>query len=200
MASRLADLGPALAFTLAAAAGYAYGPAGRALAARALQPLLIALAVAVGGYMAAHTEETIRAARRLHLPALLAASTLVGGALAGAAAAPLAGMDLGASIAVAVGSGWYSFTGSYLAIYDPLLGLLGFASNLIREAVVLAGYPLLARLAGPLPAVAAGGATTMDTTLPVIARSAGPRTAAIALVHGTLITLAVPLLLPLAYP
>jgi len=196
--------GPALVFAASAAAGYMAGPAARGPAESLLEPLLAALALAVGAYIASGLAGPRRPARATPTaaltPAALAASTLAAGLLAGAAGAPLLGLDPRAGAAIAAGSGWYSFTGSYLALYDPLLGLLGFASNLLREAIVIAGYPLLARLAGPTPAIAAGGATTMDTTLPIIARHSGPQTAAIALAHGAILTLAIPLLLPATYP
>jgi uncharacterized membrane protein YbjE (DUF340 family) len=194
------ELGPALAFAAGALGGYLGGPPAGHYAETLLGPLILALAAAVGAYIGSSPTESLGALAAPGAVAGLVAATVAGGLAAGLLGAAAWGGGLGGHLAIALGSGWYSFTGSYLALRDPLLGAVAFASNLLREAVVLVAYPVLARLVGPLPAVSAGGATTMDTTLPVIARTAGAAVAAVALAHGIIVTLLVPILVPAVYP
>jgi uncharacterized membrane protein YbjE (DUF340 family) len=64
-----------------------------------------------------------------------------------------------------------------------------------REFITLIGTPLLARYFGRLAPIASGGATSMDTTLPVITRSVGTDYAVISVVNGVVLTALVPLLI-----
>lgn len=69
--------------------------------------------------------------------------------------------------------------------------------NVLREITTLLFAPLLLRLFGPLSPISIGGATTADTTLPIITRTCGPQFVAIAIVHGLLVDFSVPLLVTL---
>lgn len=99
-------------------------------------------------------------------------------------------------VAVSLGMGWYTFTGVLLSVRSSFLGFLGFMSNLLRELLTFVIYPLLPkryRIIG----ISMGGATTMDTTLPIIHRFGGPDAALLAFIHGMVLTLVIPVLLPL---
>ena len=63
----------------------------------------------------------------------------------------------------------------------------------MREFSVLVLAPWMVKYFGKLAPVSAGGATTMDTTLPVITRYAGTEYGVIALFHGMIIDFSVPL-------
>jgi uncharacterized membrane protein YbjE (DUF340 family) len=67
----------------------------------------------------------------------------------------------------------------------------------MREAISFILIPLVAVKIGRLAAVAPGGATTMDTTLPLIAKATDAYTTVIALINGTTLSAMVPLLVPL---
>ena len=142
---------------------------------------------------------------RLHLllhPDLLVVplATAAGSLLGGLGAGLLLGMRPGASLAVAAGFGWYSLSGVVLTRLDsPSLGAVAFLSNMIRESVALLLIPLLGRSRFPLLAVGAGGATSMDVTLPLIEKSCGPLSAPFAIASGALLSLSVPFLVPLLY-
>lgn len=100
------------------------------------------------------------------------------------------------SVAISLGMGWYTFTGVLLSVHSSFLSFLGFMSNLLRELLTYVIYPLLPeryRISG----ISIGGATTMDTTLPVILRFGGSDAALLAFVHGMVLTLVIPVLLPL---
>ena len=53
------------------------------------------------------------------------------------------------------------------------LGTIALISNIMREIMALLGAPLFVRFFGKLAPICAGGATTMDTTLPIITRYSG---------------------------
>ncbi|ADM27954.1 protein of unknown function DUF340 membrane [Ignisphaera aggregans DSM 17230] len=99
-------------------------------------------------------------------------------------------------IAVSLGMGWYTFTGAYLLTIDRYFGLLGFAVNILREIIMFIVYPVLSKRMS-LEAICIGGATTADTTLPIITRFSGGEVALIAFIHGVIITLLIPIILPI---
>lgn len=59
------------------------------------------------------------------------------------------------------------------------------------------GAPLLVRLFGTLAPIAAAGATAMDTTLPVISRTCGPRLVPVSIYCGMATDFSVPFLVTL---
>ncbi len=128
------------------------------------------------------------------LPLAVCIGSLGGAALAGI----VLGMPFNESTAIGAGFGWYSLSGVLLAkIYNVETGALAFLTNVSRELMAFLLIPMLAARVGHMAAVAPGGATTMDTTLPLIARVTDPDTAVIALVNGTVLSSLVPLLVPL---
>lgn len=128
------------------------------------------------------------------IPILVILGSLAGSAAGGA----LAGMPFNESMAIGAGFGWYSLSGVLLAkIYSVETGALAFLTNVIRELISFFLIPILAAKAGNMAAVAPGGATTMDTTLPLIARVTDSETALVALVNGMVLSSLVPVLVPL---
>ena len=74
------------------------------------------------------------------------------------------------------------------------LGTIALMANILREIFALLGGPLFARYFGKLAPICAGGATTMDTTLPIITRSCGKEWVFVSILHGILVDLSVPFL------
>lgn len=74
------------------------------------------------------------------------------------------------------------------------MGTVALLSNIMREMITLLCAPLLVRWFGNLAPISAGGATTMDTTLPIIARYAGQEFAVVSIFHGFVIDFSVPFL------
>lgn len=60
--------------------------------------------------------------------------------------------------------------------------------------LTLLGAPLMARWFGPLAPISAGGATTMDTTLPILSQTVGQRYIALSIYHGFVVDFTVPFL------
>jgi len=131
---------------------------------------------------------------------LLPLGTIVGSLLGGLAAGLALKMRPGTSLALASGFGWYSLSGVILTRLDgPATGTVAFLSNMLRESISLVLIPLLARTRFPHLAIGAGGATSMDVTLPLIEKSCGPRSVAFAMASGGALSLCVPVLVPLLY-
>ena len=100
--------------------------------------------------------------------------------------------------AVGAGYGYYSLSSVLIKeIAGETLGVIALLSNIIREILTLVFSPLLARFFGKLAPISAGGATSMDTTLPIITKSIGVEYAAFSVFSGLVLTLLVPFLVPL---
>lgn len=179
-----------LAASASLLAGLACGLALRLPYGEAVEPMLLLLLFAAGMDMA---HVPVRPSLELlRAPAMsLATSAAVGLALWPAT---------GISPAVALGMGWYSFTGPYLARQDALQGAYGLLVNFLREQLTYLLAPLAARRSPPAAVLAMGGATTMDNTLPLYVALYGPAFAVHAMANGVLLTVAVPILVPLASP
>ncbi len=126
---------------------------------------------------------------------LIAAGTVFGSVLGGVLIHYFLGIPLILAVSVAAGMGWYSLTGPFLAkTIGAFAGALGFTSNFLREVLTFVFYP---KLRDKSTAISIGGATTMDTTLPLITRFSSSENALVAFIHGFLISILVPILLTL---
>ena len=100
-------------------------------------------------------------------------------------------------LAVSSGFGYYSLSGILITeLRGSELGTLALVYNIFRELVVLLGAPFLARFFGPLAPICQGGATTGDTTLPVITASCGQQFVPLSIYHGICVDFTVPFLVP----
>lgn len=117
------------------------------------------------------------------------------GTLAGALAAALLLHGRSATDCLAVGSGfgYYSLSSIFITEYKGAeLGTIALLSNIVREMFTLLLSPLLVKVAGPLAPIAAGGVTSMDTTLPIIMDSSGRQYAVVSLFHGFVLEFSIP--------
>ncbi len=127
-------------------------------------------------------------------------ATALGSLAAAFVLAPAFDLGLGRALALQAGFGWYSLSGVLIAdLGDPALGSAAFLANLLRESFALVLIPFLARTRVPLAAIGAGGATAMDVTLPLIEQGLGPASVPVAFASGALLSLAVPVLVPLFF-
>lgn len=104
---------------------------------------------------------------------------------------------------LAVGSGFAYYSLSSILITEMKtaslgvrlateLGTIALMANIIREIFALLGAPLFVKYFGRLAPICAGGATTMDTTLPIITRYAGKDLVFVSIFHGILVDFTVP--------
>lgn len=158
--------------------------------------VLYALMFCVGVTLG-HDETLAGRVRRLDprlalLPVMTAVGTLAGAALATPLLPPLAVTDM---LAVGSGFGYYSLSSIFIADFRGAeLGTVALLCNVMREIFTLLAAPLVARWCGPLAAVSIGGATTFDTTLPVITQAAGKPYAVVSIFHGCTLDFSVPFL------
>ena len=130
-------------------------------------------------------------ARIVAFPILVALGSLAGGLVAGL----LLGINLAGTMAVSSGFGWYTLSGPLLGqILGPGWGTLGFTANFFRELLTIITIPLMVKLDKYAP-VASGGATTMDTTLPLIVRYCGKDLLITAFSNGLVLSLMAPFMI-----
>ena len=128
--------------------------------------------------------------------ALLPVATILG-SFAGSLVAWLFLQYRGVTDCMAVGSGfaYYSISSIFITQYRVAeLGTVDLLANIYREILTLLIAPLLAKVFGPLAPISSGGATTMDTTLPIISQTCGQQYVVVSLFHGFVVDFSVPFL------
>ena len=98
-------------------------------------------------------------------------------------------------MAVGSGFGYYSLASIFITEYKGAeLGTIALLSNITREIIALLFAPFFVKYFGKLAPIAVGGATTMDTTLPVILKFSGKEFLVVSLFSGFVLDLSVPFL------
>ena len=98
-------------------------------------------------------------------------------------------------LAIDSGFAYYSLSSIFITEYRGAeLGTIALLTNIIREMITLLMTPLMAKWFGPLAPISSGGATTMDTTLPIITQTIGQRYVALSIFHGFATDFSVPFL------
>lgn len=122
------------------------------------------------------------------------------GTLAGCAVASLflTHRSLTDCLAVGSGFGYYSLSSIFITeAKGAEMGTIALLSNIMREIIALLCAPLLVRYFGRLAPISVGGATTMDTTLPIITRCSGQEFVIVSIFHGFVVDFSVPFLVSL---
>ncbi len=110
----------------------------------------------------------------------------------------LSGITLRHALAIGAGFGYYSLSSVIISQLDgEVLGVIALMTNLMREILTLLTAPWAVRVFGKLAPIASGGATSMDVTLPVITKVSGKEYAVISVFSGMILTLLVPILIPI---
>ncbi len=128
--------------------------------------------------------------RVLLIPVMIIIGSIFGSIVAGF----ILGIPVNEAGAVGAGLGWYSLSSMMLATYSSKLSALAFISNVTREIIALLTIPFIAKYIGDIESIAPAGATSMDTSLPLIAKSTNPQTAIIAFISGVILSTSVPFL------
>lgn len=158
----------------------------------ALYALMFLVGISIGS-----DTQALKAIRGQHWKILWVPVATWAGTLAGTALASLLlpSRNLADCLAVGSGFGYYSLSSIFITEYRGAeLGTIALAANIIREIITLLGAPLLVCWFGKLAPICAGGATTMDTTLPVITRFSGKEFVVISIFHGFIVDFSVPFL------
>ena len=160
---------------------------------------LLYLLLFLVGLSVGNDRDTIRGFRQLS-PRLLALPflTIIGSMCGGVVAALLLGQSLYEMLAVSQGLAYYSL--SSILITEKLgitLGAIALFSNVFRELLTLLLAPFFVKYLDPLAPIAAGGATTMDVSLPAILNASGKEYLVPAIYHGFVCDFSVPIFVTL---
>lgn len=161
----------------------------------ALCALMFSVGVSVG-----NDPQTLRNFRSLNPRLIFLPVMTILGTLAGCAVVSLflSHRSVTDCMAVGAGFGYYSLSSIFITEYkSPELGTIALLSNITREIITLLFAPLLVRWFGNLAPISAGGATTMDTTLPIITRYSGQSFVVVSIFHGFVVDFSVPFLVTL---
>lgn len=161
----------------------------------ALCALMFSVGLSVG-----NDPQTLKNFRSLNLRLVFLPIMTILGTLAGSAAVSLilTHRSLTDCLAVGSGFGYYSLSSIFITEYKGAeLGTIALLANISREILTLLAAPLLVRWFGNLAPISAGGATTMDTTLPIITRTAGQQFVVVSIFHGFVVDFSVPFLVTL---
>ncbi|GAA6432151.1 lysine exporter LysO family protein [Bacteroides intestinalis] len=161
----------------------------------ALCALMFSVGLSVG-----NDPQTLKNFRSLNPRLIFLPIMTILGTLAGSAAVSLilTHRSLTDCLAVGSGFGYYSLSSIFITEYKGAeLGTIALLANISREILTLLVAPLLVRWFGNLAPISAGGATTMDTTLPIITRTAGQQFVVVSIFHGFVVDFSVPFLVTL---
>lgn len=161
----------------------------------ALWVLLFLVGIGMGG-----NPQTWQIVKQMNAKILLVPICVIIGTLAGTAvfSCCLQNISMRESLAVVSGFGYYSLSSIVITqIKGETLGVIALLSNIMREISTLLMTPLLIKYFGRLAPIASGGATSMDTTLPIIIRFAGQEYGMISVFSGIVLTLIAPFLIML---
>ena len=78
------------------------------------------------------------------------------------------------------------------------MGTYGFMVNVMREFLTVLFLPFIVKISKGSP-IASGAAGNMDTMLVPVTKFVGPELGLVTLVTGTILTFAVPFILPMLY-
>ena len=135
------------------------------------------------------SEDAVSALKELLLPLATTVGTFAGAALASITLA----YSLSECLAVGSGFAYYSLSSIFITQYKGAeLGTVALLANIMRELATLLFTPLMVRWISPLAAISCGGASTMDSPLPVITRFAGRQWVFVSIVHAMILDFSVP--------
>ncbi|MEY8591270.1 lysine exporter LysO family protein [Butyricimonas hominis] len=158
----------------------------------ALYALMFLVGISIGS-----DKKALQALKQQNLKIILVPLATIIGTLIGSAliSFALSGRSITNCLAVGSGFGYYSLSSIFITQYKGAeLGTIALVSNITRELIALLAAPLLVRYFGKLAPISAGGATTADTTLPIITKFCGKEFVIISIVHGITVDLSVPFL------
>ena len=156
----------------------------------ALCALMFSVGLSVG-----NDPQTLKNFRSLNPRLVFLPIMTILGTLAGSAAVSLILTHRSITDCLAVGSGfgYYSLSIIFITEYKGAeLGTIALLANIFREMMALLGAPLIRKYFGKLAPISAAGVNSMDVLLPSITQYSGKDVIPIAIFHGILIDMSVP--------
>lgn len=158
--------------------------------------VLCALMFSVG-FSIGNDKDTVKKFKSLSPRLLLLPVMTVTGTYAGVIAVSFFFKEstLAESLAVSSGFGYYSLSSILITQYKGVeLGAVALLANIIREIFTLLFAPWMVKYFGKLAPISSGGATTMDTTFPIIIKNSGKEFSIVSIYHGFIMDFSVPFL------
>ncbi|MCS4482573.1 lysine exporter LysO family protein [Clostridium botulinum] len=102
---------------------------------------------------------------------LIPLSIIIGSLTGGIITAIFFKLSIKSALSIAAGFGWYSLSAVMLtSLESAKIGTIAFLTNVFREIIAVITIPFLAKKLNHFTAIAPAGATSMDTTLPIISK------------------------------
>lgn len=152
------------------------------------------------GFSIGNDPKTIKSFKEINPRLLLLPIVTICGTLAGTFVISflLSNRSIADCLAVGSGFGYYSLSSIFITEYKGAeLGTVALLANIIRELSALLLAPLFVKYFGKLAPISVGGATSMDSTLPIILQSTGKEFMVISIFHGFIVDFSVPFLVTL---
>lgn len=159
---------------------------------------LYAMMILVGAGLGADPR-ALEILKRTSIRILIVPTIVVIGSIGGSLAVSflLENVNAANGMAVGAGFGYYSLSAIFIGqISGSEMGVIALLANIFREIITLIAAPVLVKWFGKLGAIASGGATAMDTTLPVIVKATGKEYAVVSIFSGIVLSILVPVLVP----
>ena len=163
-----------------------------ALSEYALYALLLFFGIGIGS-----DKDSLAAVKRMKGTIILLPLIIVTGSLVFSLISLvfIRGLTANEVLSVSAGMGYYSLSSILISkLHGETLGTIALISNLFREVFTLLVLPFAVKYTGKLSPIASGGATSMDTTLPVVVKFSGKEYVMISVYSGVVITVLVPVL------
>lgn len=121
---------------------------------------------------------------------------IIGSLLGGVICSLILKMPIGYGTAITSGLGWYSLAGVTLSnLVTAEIGSIAFMSNLMREMFSFVLIPFLAVHFNYYTCIAPAGATSEDTTLPLMLKYTDEETVVLSVFNGVICSMMVPILI-----
>lgn len=151
------------------------------------------------GIMIGMREGIMKKIREYHLRIfIIPAGIIAGSVLGGMLCAALLKMPVAQGAAIAGGMGWYILAGATIGnLCGAEAGSIAFLSNLMREIFSFFIIPFLAVKFNYYTCIAPAGATSEDTTLPMMLKYTNEETVVLSVLNGMICSFFVPILITL---
>ncbi len=159
----------------------------------ALYILMFLVGIGIGS-----NKKSLETIKSVNFKIILVPISVITGTYIGVAAFSLIqdNLSLVESLAVGSGFGYYSLSSVLITeISGETLGVIALLSNISREIITLLLTPVFAKYFGKLAPISSGGATSMDTTLPIITKYIGSDYAIISVFSGVVLTILIPFII-----
>ena len=127
---------------------------------------------------------------------LIPIGVIIGSVFGGFICSYIFDMNLVYSLSIGASMGWYSLSGVMLeSLANAQIDTIAFLSSLMREFIAFMMIPVLIKYLNTYAAIAAAGATSEDTTLPMLIKYSSEEFIIISVINGVLCSVAVPILI-----